>query len=137
MVLATATACGPLNTDSSSPAAQATTQSDATTAAPKTDPGNDDDTFCELAKQKGIENLAADPADPAQTKQILQNIDELAAAAPSDIHADFATFDKVEHALLEPGGGGAQSVNGAEVRGALTHVSTYLKNTCHITMQDQ
>ena len=94
-----------------------------------------DDDFCRALRQAGITNTATlgEPSDPAA---LLANLDALAAEAPADISTDFAAFDRLEHALLDPATADStapRTANGPETRSALTHVAAYLRDTCRIT----
>ena len=62
-----------------------------------------DDTFCDLARQIGAQNLGLDGADDVDTAALLADIDRLDAVAPPDIADDFHYFDRFEHATLDPG----------------------------------
>ena len=67
---------------------------------------------------------------------MLLNIDALAAAAPEEIHADFARFDEFENKLFDAGGNAtgdlAQEAGGAELRDALDRIAAYLDTQCGI-----
>src|SRR5690349_3346924 len=96
-VLVSGTACGSDSTPASSSAA-------ATSPATSPDTGGD---FCELARQKGganLEAIAGDNGSPGDFGQVLANLDDLTAAAPSEIHADFARVDTFEHELFDNDG---------------------------------
>jgi hypothetical protein len=148
VVLATGSACNPLDTTSSNdgsaptsatPATTATmtTTTSATAAAPAD--GGDAARFCVLAKEKGAQNLEvfdAQSATPEQRQQVLRNIDAMTAAAPEEIHADFVRFDEFEHKLFDAGGNAngdlAQEAGGAELRDSLTRIADYLDKHCGI-----
>jgi hypothetical protein len=91
----------------------------------------DNDAFCQAARQAGVTNTTqlSEDADPAT---LLPAIDALTKIAPASIHDDFVTFDRVEHALLDPSGGDRTGLNQPETRTAMAHVADYLDNTCHI-----
>jgi len=151
--LATSSACGPFDGNSgnagSSPTAGPTAAKTAlgaavAGAAPHASPtgattGDGDAQFCALAKEKGAQNLEvfdAQSSTPEQQHQVLLNIDALAAAAPEEIHDDFARFDEFEHKLLDAGGNPtgdlAQEAGGQELRDALTRIAAYLDTHCGI-----
>jgi hypothetical protein len=91
----------------------------------------DNDAFCQAARQAGVTNTAlSEDADPVT---LLPAIDALTKIAPASIHDDFVTFDRVEHALLDPAGGDGAGLDQPSTRTAMAHVADYLDNTCHIS----
>jgi hypothetical protein len=156
VILATGSACQPLDGSSgnagSTPGAAGSAAAGAPPAAGSS-PGNASPTgavaddggaaqFCALAKEKGAQNLQvfdAQSATPEQQRQVLLNIDALAAAAPAEIHADFALFDEFEHKLFAAGGDAtgdlAQEAGGQDLRNALAHIAAYLDRECGIHSQ--
>jgi hypothetical protein len=151
VALATSSACGPFDASSSNaggtpiggpssasgtPAVAATEKT--STGGAATDVGGDAQ-FCALAKEKGAQNLEvfdAQSSTPQQLRQVLLNIDALAAAAPEEIHADFARFDEFEHKLFDAGGNPsgdlAQEAGGEELRDSLARIAAYLDQHCGI-----
>jgi hypothetical protein len=113
-------------------------------AASTTTPANaadGDAQFCALAKARGAANLSvfdSSSTTPDQVRQVVRNIDDMAAAAPPVIHDDFALFDQFERRLLAenetPDPALDQEAGGQELRDALTHLATYLTQTCGIEM---
>jgi hypothetical protein len=91
----------------------------------------DDDAFCQAAHQAGITNTALnnEDADPAT---LLPAIDALTKIAPASIHDDFVTFDRVEHALLDPAHADRAGLDQPGTRTAMAHVADYLDNACHV-----
>lgn len=94
----------------------------------------DDQSFCDRARQAGITGGAVveGAADPAT---LLVAVDQLVGSAPPSIHDDFVTFDKLEHATIDPDHADAAVSSGVDpsaARAALTHVRDYLKNVCGI-----
>ena len=138
VVLSAGSGCRPFNGSSdsgggSAPVTSSTKQSDPAA-------GNADAVqFCALAKEKGAANLQvfdAQSSTPEQAHQVLVNIDDLTAAAPAEIHADFVRFDTFEHKLFDAGGNAsgalAQEAGGQELRDALTRIAAYLHEHCGI-----
>ena len=150
VALATSSACGPFDAGSSNAGSAPLGGSSAATGTPAGTGGNVSSSgetagdggaaqFCALAKEKGAQNLEvfdAQSSTPEQQYQVLLNIDALAAAAPEEIHADFARFDEFEHKLLDAGGNPtgelAQEAGGEELRDALTRIAAYLDTHCGI-----
>jgi hypothetical protein len=141
--VATGSACGPLDGSSSTGSTPNSASSPAAAAAGASPTGGTADDqraqFCALAMEKGAQNLQvfdAQSSTPAEQQQVLLNIDALAAAAPDEIHADFARFDEFEHKLLAAGGNPtgelAQEAGGQELRDALTRIAAYLDKHCGI-----
>lgn len=92
-----------------------------------------DDTFCDLARQIGAQNLGLDGADDVDTAALLADIDRLDAVAPPDIADDFHYFDRFEHATLDPGADQDTSgLTDGRTPIVLRDVATYLRETCHV-----
>ena len=90
-------------------------------------------TFCQELVQAGLLNTATlqDSSDPAK---MLSGLDGLVSAAPDDIAADFAVFDQVEHATLDPTAPSNHAdLTNPGTRDALQHFAAYLRNTCHLS----
>jgi hypothetical protein len=154
VALATNSGCGPFDASSGNagsapiggpstvtgtPAAAAVGAAGNTSASGGAPGDGGDAQFCALAKEKGAQNLEvfdAQSSTPEQQHQVLLNIDALAAAAPEEIHADFARFDGFEHKLLGAGGNPtgelAQEAGGPELRDALARIAAYLDTHCGI-----
>jgi hypothetical protein len=89
----------------------------------------DSQAFCDGARQAGITNsqLIAGAGDPAA---LLGAIDRLLPAAPPEIRDDFATFDKLEHGILDPDHPDPSAMQGVAptgARDAMSHVGNYFK----------
>jgi hypothetical protein len=154
VALATNSACGPFDASSGNsgnapigrsstaartPAAAAAGAAGSTSASAAAADDGGAAQFCALAKEKGAQNLEvfdAQSSTPEEQHQVLLNIDALAAAAPQEIHADFARFDEFEHKLLGAGGNPtgelAQEAGGEELRDSLTRIAAYLDTHCGI-----
>lgn len=89
--------------------------------------------FCQALIRAGMVTTTAleESGDPST---MLDALDALASAAPADIAADFSTFVHVEHSTLDLTAV-SRPVDLADqgTRDALSHVATYLYNTCHLT----
>ena len=140
-VLAACVACSTSGSGASAGAAASThpapRSNASTTPAARVSPTTatarrDVDTFCALARNIGIANIAVTGGgtntDPAT---LLRGIDELDAAAPAEIKTDFHTFDHLEHTILQPSGSTPPDP-GANIATAMGHVSQYLSRTCRI-----
>jgi hypothetical protein len=65
---------------------------------------------------------------------MLAALDNLVSAAPNDIAADFAVFDQVEHATLDPTAASEHAdLTNPGTRDSLKHFAAYLRNTCHLS----
>lgn len=131
LVAASAPACSTVRTQPVALPEQSATSAIAVTVSAQQ---LDDDTFCQAARQAGITNTAVtdQQADPAT---LLPVLDQLVPQAPPSIRDDFTTFDTLEHTILDPAHADTaamQRLNQPATRAALTHVSGYLRNTCHI-----
>jgi len=118
------------------PSAQPATSPGRTVAA-TTVAGGSDAAFCALARADGAANLNVfdgESTTPTEERQVLANIDDLTAAAPTAIHPDFVRFDAFEHALSAQNGTLdptlAQEAGGPELRDSLQNISGYLGQHC-------
>lgn len=94
----------------------------------------DNQTFCAGARQAGIANMQL-IGNAGDSATLLAAFDRLVPAAPPEIRDDFATFDKLEHGILDPDHPDPSAMQGIDPstgRDALARVDSYLKNTCHI-----
>jgi hypothetical protein len=140
--IAVAVACGACSSngsdatanhaDSPPPAARSIASPAPGTGGSSTTPvaNGDSDAFCALARKIGLANIAVtDGGASTDAASLLSGIDMLDAAAPTEIRSDFDTFDKLEHAVLDPTGQQPPDP-GADVAAAMTHVSEYLSKEC-------
>jgi hypothetical protein len=96
-------------------------------------PVDDSTNFCRALDEAGVANTAAlqQSSDPST---MLSTLDALVSKAPDDIAADFAIFDQVEHATLDPSAPSTHvDLTNPGTRDAITHVGTYLRDSCHLT----
>lgn len=90
-------------------------------------------TFCQALAHVGVVDTDI-VEDSKDTATMLPALDALVSTAPDDIAADFAVFDQVEHAMLDPGSGPQHAnLDNPGTREALQHFAAYLHATCHLT----
>lgn len=89
--------------------------------------------FCATAAAIGMGNLGvSDGNSNPDPRHLLSQIDQLNTLAPSDLRTDFATFVRLEHAVLDPTSNSTTAApgSGAVTVAAIHHVSTYFRDTC-------
>ena len=93
-------------------------------------------TFCVTARTIGMQDVVmADSSVVRDPKSLLAGLDRLSAAAPTEIAASFARFDKLEHVLLQgghPDPSVARYASGTQVRQDLRRIADYLAAHCGI-----
>jgi hypothetical protein len=98
--------------------------------------GHADGDFCTLVKAKGgADMLSIDDTSTGDTTAVVANFDEVAAAAPAEIHADFAAVDQLIHQILGPNPDPAAyaKLGEPDMVASLDRINTYLSDKCHIT----
>lgn len=148
-VLVAASGCDPLGAASggpvgSAPAGAASAPAGAASGgvAPSAAPSASADdvaAFCALAKRQGVQHLDVfdgQSTTPAEARQWLANLDAMAAAAPEEIHDDYARYDDFEHRLADAGGNAtgdlADEAGGEDLRDAINRIAAFLDQNCGI-----
>ena len=92
--------------------------------------------FCAMIRAKGgADLLQIDDSSTGDVQSVLDNLDALTAAAPSDLKADFVVLDKVEHEMFDSGSpdpAAYAKLRDPDVQAALHHITAYLTDQCHI-----
>jgi hypothetical protein len=92
--------------------------------------------FCALIRAKGgADVLQIDDTSTGDVQTLLDNLDALTAAAPSDLKADFVVLDKAEHQMFDSGSPDPAAfarLRDPDVQAALHHITAYLTDECHI-----
>ena len=92
--------------------------------------------FCAMIRAKGgADLLQIDETSTGDVQQILDNLDALTAAAPSNLKADFVVVDKVAHEMFDSGSpdpAAFAKLRDPDVQAALHHITAYMTDQCHI-----